>query len=120
MDLTEVLEKYFSEDATAKIAGAIRSGLPIIINGAQEPTGKTTLFRKLARTVPRSPHCCSEILLRYRTFFTSLYRTDSTDNSARRICKLLHYAVFFEIFQAFECYLGIVKRNVGKWCIIDI
>ena len=47
MDLTEVLEKYFSEDETAKIAGAIRSGLPIIINGAQEPTGKTTLCEKL-------------------------------------------------------------------------
>ena len=47
MDLTEVLEKYFSEDETAKIAGAIHSGLPIIINGAQEPTGKTTLCEKL-------------------------------------------------------------------------
>lgn len=47
MDLTEVLGKYFSEDETAKIAGAIRSGLPIIINGAQEPTGKTTLCEKL-------------------------------------------------------------------------
>lgn len=47
MNLTEVLEKYFSEDETAKIAGAIRSGLPIIINGAQEPTGKTTLCEKL-------------------------------------------------------------------------
>lgn len=47
MDLTEVLGKYFSEDETAKLAGAIRSGLPIIINGAQEPTGKTTLCEKL-------------------------------------------------------------------------
>lgn len=47
MNLTEVLGKYFSEDETAKIAGAIRSGLPIIINGAQEPTGKTTLCEKL-------------------------------------------------------------------------
>lgn len=47
MDLTEVLGKYFSEDETAKIACAIRSGLPIIINGAQEPTGKTTLCEKL-------------------------------------------------------------------------
>ena len=47
MDLTEVLGKYFSEDETAKIAGATRSGLPIIINGAQEPTGKTTLCEKL-------------------------------------------------------------------------
>ena len=47
MDLTEVLGKYFSQDETAKIAGAIRSGLPIIINGAQEPTGKTTLCEKL-------------------------------------------------------------------------
>lgn len=47
MNLTEVLEKYFSEDETAKLAGAIRSGLPIIINGAQEPTGKTTLCKKL-------------------------------------------------------------------------
>ena len=47
MNLTEVLEKYFSEDETAKLAGAIRSGLPIIINGAQEPTGKTTLCEKL-------------------------------------------------------------------------
>lgn len=47
MDLTEVLGKYFSEDETEKLAGAIRSGLPIIINGAQEPTGKTTLCEKL-------------------------------------------------------------------------
>ena len=47
MNLTEVLGKYFSEDETAKLAGAIRSGLPIIINGAQEPTGKTTLCEKL-------------------------------------------------------------------------
>ena len=47
MDLTEVLGKYFSEDETAKLAGAIRSELPIIINGAQEPTGKTTLCEKL-------------------------------------------------------------------------
>ena len=47
MDLTEVLGKYFSKDETAKLAGAIRSGLPIIINGAQEPTGKTTLCEKL-------------------------------------------------------------------------
>ena len=47
MDLTEVLEKYFSEDETAKIACAIRSGLPIIIDGTQDPTGKTTLCKEL-------------------------------------------------------------------------
>ena len=47
MDLTEVLGKYFPEDETAKIACAIRSGLPIIIDGTQDPTGKTTLCEKL-------------------------------------------------------------------------
>lgn len=39
--------KYFSEREAEKISGILRKDIPIIIDGSQGPTGKTSLCRKL-------------------------------------------------------------------------
>ncbi len=49
MELSDVFRPYFSEDEAKKLATAVRSGLPIIIDGVQCPTGKTTLYESLRR-----------------------------------------------------------------------
>lgn len=47
LELSDVFRPYFSEDEAKSLANAVKSGLPIIINGVQKPTGKTTLCQKL-------------------------------------------------------------------------
>ena len=47
MELSDVFRPYFSKDEAKSLANAVKSGLPIIINGTQKPTGKTTLCQKL-------------------------------------------------------------------------
>lgn len=49
MELYDVFRPYFSENESKELAAAIRSGLPIIIDGVQRPTGKTTLCERLRR-----------------------------------------------------------------------
>ena len=49
MELSDVFRPYFSEDESKKLANAVLSGLPIIIDGVQRPTGKTTLCEMLRR-----------------------------------------------------------------------
>lgn len=47
MKLSDVFRPYFSENESKELATAVLSGLPIIIDGVQRPTGKTTLCQKL-------------------------------------------------------------------------
>lgn len=49
MELSDVFRPYFSENESKELANAVRSGLPIIIDGVQRPTGKTTLYERLRR-----------------------------------------------------------------------
>lgn len=45
--LYKLLSVYLSDKDTDTAVTAIKAGLPIIIDGAQMPTGKTTLCREL-------------------------------------------------------------------------
>lgn len=46
-ELKELLRTYLAEETADKLAGIISKDTPIVIDGKQGPTGKTTLCRKL-------------------------------------------------------------------------
>lgn len=46
-ELKELLSKYFSEHKAEQLSNIITQDVPILIDGIQGPTGKTTLCSKL-------------------------------------------------------------------------
>lgn len=45
--MLETLKRYFDDRTAIKIESAIKTGLPVIIDGIQGPTGKSTLCEYL-------------------------------------------------------------------------